>query len=136
MKGYQGEAKDLLIKLLDPEALYNHYYGNYNSSQRRVRNGDKEEGGMPVGDSAGDWTPGGGIHNDTRERIREIFEGYRGPDRLNVEECWDEVSGVLRSSAEMGDLNVALTEFEEGLSQYTDVSQLYFDIMRFFFGDN
>lgn len=135
-KGYQGESKDKLIKMLDPEALYARYFGSRNNQQRRTQNNNEDnDEGMPVGNDLDDLASGGGVYNDAREMIREVFERYRGSDGLNVEGCWSEVSDALRSSAEMGDLSISLAEFEEGLSQYTSVSQLRHDVMRLFFGD-
>ena len=138
-KGYQGEAKDLLIKLLDPEALYDRYYPNGEGNRRlrrREQIDDEDDDGILVGDGSNSSGLSGGVYNDTRERIQEIFDRYRGPDRLNVEDCWGEISSVLESSGEMGDLRVVLDEFADGLSQYTDVSQLYYDTMRIFFGSD
>lgn len=138
-RGYQGEAKDLLIKLLDPEALYDYYYpnGTDNRDARRRRNvNDGEDEGMPVGDDLSDGVAGSGLYNDTRERIREIFERYSGTGNFDVMAFWDETKGILESSAEMGDLRATLGQFEEGLAQYTDIYQLYNDIVRVFFGDN
>ena len=136
-KGYQGEAKDLLIKLLDPEALYDHYFPNgerqRNVQRRDVIDDENEEDGMPIGGDLSGNTLGGGLYNDARERIRESFERYRGSGGIDVVDFWNEVSGILDSSAEMGDLRVALDQFTEGVPQYTDVSQLYYDIMRTFF---
>ena len=134
-KGYQGEAKDLLIKLADPEALYDYYYGSHGKERPQRRTQNDEEDGIPVENNLNDSVPSGGVYNDARGRIQEIFERYRGPEGLNVEDCWNEVSDVLESATEMGDLSVALSEFTEGISQYTDVSQLRSDIMRIFFGD-
>lgn len=139
-KGYQGEAKDSLIRLLDPEALYEKYYPNGDGDRRSRRRGqydeDDDEDGMPVGSDLDGQGLNGGIYNDTRERVQEIFDRYRGPEGRNVEDCWAEVNSVLESSIEMGDLRIVLDEFAEGVSQYTDVSQLYADIMRTFFGSD
>ena len=139
-KGYQGEAKDLLIEMLDPETLYGKYVVNSGQQHRRSRRRDvvedEEDDGMPVGIVDSDVT-GGGVYNDTRERIRESFERYRGAGNSNdVAEFWNEISSVLGSSAEMGDIRIAMEQFEEGVPQYTDISQLYYDIMRTFFGND
>ncbi len=132
-KGYQGESKEMLWEMLDPEALYNLYYGR---GSRRVqnRNEDDEDDGMSVAIGSDEEIFNGSIYNGARERIRESFERYAQSGGLDVEGFWDDVSDILESSAEMGDLRVAMDQFEEGLPQYTDVSQLYSDVMRTFFG--
>ncbi|MBR2994443.1 hypothetical protein IKF32_00795 [Candidatus Saccharibacteria bacterium] len=139
-RGYQGDSKEMLGQMLGSEELYDYYFpngeGNRRTRQTREESNDEEDDGVLVGGDTDGETSGGGIYNDTRERIREIFEGYRGAGRLNVEDFWDEVSNTLSSSAEMGDLRVNLEEFAEGLSQYTDVSQLYRAIIRTFFGSD
>ena len=137
-KGYQGEAKDLLIELLDPETLYDQYYP-YGERQRRSRQHDEvddEDDGMSVdADLDGElWSDG--VHNDTRERLRRSFERYsgNGAGATDVEGFWNEASSILGSSVEMGDMRATLEQFEEGVPQYTDIAQLYTDIIRTFFG--
>ena len=139
MKGYQGEAKDLLIRMLDPEALYERYYsddGRRRGSRRRNVDVDDEDDGMPVGGTRDGEVSEGGLYNDTRERMRESFDRYRGTGRSDVNDFWNEANEILRTSAEMGDLSVTLDEFAERVPQYTDASQLYVDIMRTFFGSD
>ena len=139
MKGYQGEAKDMLIRMLDPEALYEQYfpYGERRrNSRRRNEVVDDEDDGMPVDNTPDDGMSEGGLYNDTRERMRESFERFRGAGRLDVEGFWSEANQILRSSTEMGDLRVALDEFADRVPQYTDASQLYLDIIRTFFGSD
>ncbi|MBR2641252.1 hypothetical protein IKD49_02230 [Candidatus Saccharibacteria bacterium] len=137
-RGYQGDSKEMLSQMLGPEELYDYYFpnGEGNRRTRRREEPDDENEGILIGDDTDGETSDGGIYNDTRERIREIFENYRGARRLNVEEFWNEARDILSSSAEMGDLRVILERFAEGLSQYTDVSQLYRAIIRTFFGSD
>ena len=135
-KGYQGEAKDGLIQLLK-DTLDRQSYDDTSTrrSRRRIDDDDDDEG-MPVGGDFGDGLNGGGLYNDTRIEVESIFEDYRGPRRLEVEEFWDRAKEVITTSAEMGDVAVTISEIEEGLSQYTDVAQLYERIMRTFFGSD
>ena len=79
---------------------------------------------------------GGALYNEARVRVESIFNNYRGDRRSDVEDYWNEVKDAFRSSPDMGDMTVIIDDVEEGLSQYTDVSQLHEYILRRIFGDN
>lgn len=135
-KGYQGEAKELLFELLDPEELYKRYFPSGNKVHKSTQSQDDkdDDDGMPITTSLGGGMSNDGIHNDTREEIQEKYEEYMRSDKLDVNGFWNDVSDILESSAEMGDLRVDMNRFGEGVPQYTDVHQLYNDILRKFFG--
>ncbi|MBR2754078.1 hypothetical protein IKD82_02890 [Candidatus Saccharibacteria bacterium] len=132
-KGYQGEAKDGLIQLLDPDALYREYFGRSenNRSRRDNRDEDDDDDGMPVNFGDGTGGLGGPVYNDRRVSIERIFDSYRGLRKLNVNEFWDEVKPIILGSDGGG---VFVDSIENRLSQYTDVSALYTEIINQMFG--
>ena len=77
----------------------------------------------------------GALYNEARVRVESSFNNYRGDRRSDVEDYWNEVKDAFRSSPDMGDMTVIIDDVEEGLSQYTDVSQLHEYILRRIFGD-
>ena len=136
-KGYQGEAKDRLVKLIDPDELYRQYFpnGEGQNRQRRNQQNQNDDEGMPVNSDVGGDHGGGALYNEARVRVESIFNNYRGDRRSDVEDYWNEVKDAFRSSPDMGDMTVIIDDVEEGLSQYTDVSQLHEYILRRIFGD-
>ncbi|MBR0430840.1 hypothetical protein IJJ05_00930 [Candidatus Saccharibacteria bacterium] len=143
-KGYQGEAKDALIQLLDPESLYERYYprgennnkrSNNKSSHNRDYDEDEDEG-MLVDADFGGGSVDGSVYNEARFKIESAFKEYRGARRLDVIDFWNETKDILETMLAIEDQAIIMNEIEEGLSQYTDVSQLHERIMRVFFGSN
>ena len=138
-KGYQGEAKDGLIQLLNPDELYQQYFGNSgnNNQSRRERRDmdDDEDDGMPVSiaDGVGVDT-GGPVYSEIRNRLEAIFDSYRGVDGLNVEEFWHEAKELLEESREIPSIETVFDEIENSLAQYTNVSELYAYLIRTLFG--
>ena len=138
-KGYQGEAKDGLIQLLNPDELYQQYFGNSgnNNQSRRERRDmdDDEDDGMPVSiaDGVGVDT-GGPVYSEIRNRLEAIFDSYRGVDGLNVEEFWHEAKELLEESREIPSIETVFDEIENSLAQYTNVSELYACLIRTLFG--
>lgn len=139
-KGYQGEAKDGLIKLLDPDALYVKYFpnGENNRGQKRGKdsvNDKDDDDGAPVDFGNGvNGEPNGAIYNDARSSIDTVFDAYRGTRRLDVEGFWNEVKDVLRESDRVQQADIIIENIENKLSQYTDAAVLYTDIMNTLFG--
>ena len=138
-KGYQGEAKDGLIKLLDPDALYakNFPNGENNRGQKRGRDSvnDEEDDGAPADFGGGiDGAADGAVYNDTRSSIDTVFDAYRGSRRLDVDGFWNEVKDILRESNEVQQTDIVIENIENKLSQYTDAAVLYTDIMNSLFG--
>lgn len=137
-KGYQGEAKDGLIKLLNPDELYRQYFPNgERRDNRRSNNQDDDEEGMPVGSDGGVGVEGGSIYNQARVDTESIYREYHGDRQNDVEDYWNRVKDVIRShySPEMGDMTVLIDDIEDAMPQFTNVSQLHEYIMRRVFGD-
>ena len=130
-RGYQGESKELLFEMLPMDELYREYVDN----NRRNTSTNEEEEGAPANSVPDVEAMSAETYNEARERIRESFERY-SRDGGSVENFWNDANSIIRSSASMGDLSVSLSEFAEGVPQYTDVAQLYNDIMRTFFGSD
>lgn len=146
-KGYQGEAKEGLIELLDPEGLYKKFFPK-NTKKRNNRTNarnnnnydddDEEEdnaGPMMSDDDTDSMDDGGPIYNDTRRMIEDVFRSYTGNDkRLDVSGYWEEVKNIINSSDEIGSKSAIIDGIEAGLSQYVDVSALHDAISRNVFG--
>ena len=137
-KGYQGEAKDGLIQLLDPDALYREYFSNGDSDrhERRsdVTDDDDDEDGMPIGFEGDGGTGTEPIYNGTRSAIESVFESYRGVRRLDVESFWEAIKPIIMESDEISSRDAVIDTIESRLSQYTDVPMLYADIINQLFG--
>lgn len=138
-KGYQGEAKDGLIQLLDPDALYEEYFANskksHNDKNKKEYDIEDEDDGAPI--DFDDGLTGGGdgpIYNGARKAIDSVFASYRGINRLDVEGFWNAVKDVISKSNEVQSKDVAIDEIEEKMKQYSDTSELYVDIMEKIFG--
>lgn len=137
-KGYQGEAKDGLIQLLNPDELYKEFFpngenSNKNKRQKRQNFDEDEDDGRPVVEEEfyGDT---GALHNSVSEAIGKIYEGYRGAKGGDVEEFWQEVKSILAMSSEMQIGIDAIASIEEVLPQFTNVGALYSYIMDKLFG--
>lgn len=135
-KGYQGEAKDGLIQLLDPDELYRQYfpYGENNRRRRNDIDDDDDDDGAPIGFDNGTMGTDGPVFNSTRASVDAIYDSYRGINRLNVTEFWEEIKTAISESDEIM-ASEAFIEYIEGrLSQYTDAAALYADIINLLFG--
>ena len=140
-KGYQGEAKDGLIQLLNPDELYKQYFpngenGNRNrrSQQRVVDDVDDEDDGMPVDFDDGGAGATGPIYSDDRAAIEDIYRSYNGKMGASVNEFWNEIKHVIANSKEITGKEAFYDNIENSLPQYTDVSTLYADIINGIFG--
>ena len=138
-KGYQGEAKDGLIQLLDPDELYKQYFPNGENDNRNRRRGqdidDEDDDGMPVGDTGtGDF--GSGSYTSTSNMIEEIFNDYNNASkRADVEGFWKEVRSIIEESAETPVDEATLKDVEDNiLPQYTDVASFYTNVVRWLLG--
>ena len=136
-KGYQGEAKDGLIKLLNPDELYRQYFPNGERQNSRRNNGQDVDEGMPVG-NGGDVNVGGGsVYDQARINVESVYREYQG-DRMNdVEGYWNRVKDIIRThySSDTNDTTILINDIDDALPQFTNVSQLHAYIMRRIFGD-
>ena len=133
-KGYQGEAKDGLIKLLNPDELYEKYFPNEGRGRRSVEDEDEDDG-MPVGGD-GDVSGGttGPVYSETRNEIEAVFEAYRGANGRDVQGFWEGIRDTIATSPEIAGKEQFISDVESGLPQYTSVSALYADIINTLFG--
>lgn len=136
-KGYQGEAKDGLIQLLEPDELYKQFFANSEENAKNKKRDvqeDDDEDGMPVNneDEAGNVSYT--IHNETSEDIEDVFERYRGANGGDVEGFWGEVKDILKSSTETHVGEEVFEEIEKIIPQCTNVAALYSYIMNKIFG--
>lgn len=140
-KGFQGEAKDGLIQLLNPDELYRQYFGNSGENNRRrqprqYQDEDDDDDGMPVNTDGG--ATGGfdaPVYNNERSNIETILRRYNGGASVNVADFWEEIKNdVANGSRMMPDSAVVIDEIENSLSQYTSVATLYRDVIDRLFG--
>ena len=136
-KGYQGEAKDGLIQLLEPDKLYEGYFsGSGEDKKRSVM--DEGEDGMPVGSEDGAISGVGSVRGaELRKQIAEVEREYqRAHDLSNVKGFWDSIKEDLRREADvLGVMDVFETlDVSVNGGAYTDVISLYTAILDTFFG--
>ena len=140
-KGYQGEAKDGLIQLLEPDELYKRFFAdgekgnknNKNNNKQNQRDDDDDDDGMPVdSDSSADGSQP--VYSEATESIRNVFESYRGARNGDVEGFWAEVKDILASSHDMHVDAAIIEEIEQILPQCTNVAALYSYIINRIFG--
>ena len=139
-KGFQGEAKDGLIQLLNPDELYRQYFGNSGENNRRRQprqyQDEDDDDGMPVntdGGATGDFDAP--VYNSERSNIETILRRYNGGASVNVADFWEEIKNdVATGSRMMPDSAVVIDEIENSLSQYTSVATLYRDVIDRLFG--
>ena len=137
-KGYQGEAKDGLIQLLDPDVLYEQFFSSRNKNDNRnARRNDHdfddedEDDGMPVGSD--DATNGGmdeGLFGEEKVRMEEIFGNYRGRE-ADVSGFWAEIKDAIPN---VPSREIIIDQIENGLPQYTSVVSLFSDLMNMIYG--
>lgn len=137
-KGFQGEAKEKLIKEFGEENLRRWAAEKRTGKKQRQQinraEEDEDDGVSPADEESGGG--GGGLYNDARMRIESICDEYRGARRIDKDECWERIEEVLTRSPEMGDLTVQVDEFKERLPQIGDVGQLRIEVLRRFFGSD
>lgn len=128
-KGFQGEAKDRLIRLLDIK------------DDGDIDNEDNDEG-MPVGSESGDYE--GAIYEPysiTKSEMERCFNSYSMGDWTKIGSFWNEIKSILLSSNDISGAAGGIDAIESGLTGpdgkgvYTDVSQLWREIKRVFFGE-
>ena len=96
---------------------------------------DEDDDGAPVGfDDEADSGSDGAVYNNARSEIETAFRNYRGAKRLNVSEFWNDAKSVILGSDEVQNKDIIIEDIENRLSQYTDTSALYADIMNQLFG--
>ena len=139
-KGYQGEAKDGLIRLLDPDALYEQFAmedkKNFQQviKRQKVNDDDEDDDGAPVQFDMGDAGTDGAIYNTVRGDIEKVYDNYRGTKGMDVDAFWEDVKSIIMGSNEIQSKDIIIENIEEQLPQYTDVSVLYRDIIDQLFG--
>lgn len=129
-KGYQGEAKDGLIQLLDPDELYRQYFPNgenntQNQQRRQNVDDDDDDDGAPVDGASGySFTDG---TTSTSNVIEETFNDYNNASkRSDVKGFWKEVRTIIESSTEIPVDPTVLKDIEDNfVPQYTDVASFY-----------
>ncbi|MBR3252699.1 hypothetical protein IKF84_01335 [Candidatus Saccharibacteria bacterium] len=136
-KGYQGEAKDGLIKLLNPDKLYEEYFGSSNKqnndrnrNKRRYDDDDDDDDGMPVDM----FTSDGPIYTDTRNDIESIYGTYRDHLSRDVNGFWNEIKDMIVNDPDMFGSEVIIENIEKSLPQYTTVTELYVDVINRLYG--
>ena len=135
-KGYQGEAKDGLIQLLNPDELYKKYFGGVSENDNRDRRkdgmeDDDEDEGMRV--EFGEVGNGGTENSDIRNEIESVYENYRGASGADVEHFWNEIKPLIANMPGVG-AAVFIDEIDHSLEQYTSVVSLYAYIVNRLFG--
>ena len=137
-KGYQGEAKDGLIQLLDPGEIYEEYVRNNKGKKPQQRDDDDDDEGMPAGGSGASAEPAvGPIYNNARAAVDEAHARYRGTGgQADVAGFWNEAKEaiMMSTSGQMGALAGVVDQIEAALGQFTTVDQLYNYIMNVVFG--
>ena len=136
-KGYQGEAKDGLIKLLDPDALYKKYFPNgegNNQKKRNLTNYDDEDDddGMPA--DFGGRDSGSPIYNEARKNVEDMYRTFSSEKSDDIEGFWKKVKDVIISDPSMFGRSADIEEFENGIPQRTSLADMYRDIINKFFG--
>lgn len=121
-KGYQGDAKDKLIKMLRPDDLYNRLV--MHSKKNVNNNDDDDDDGMPVTFDDYGIEVGGPTYNEHRENVEMAFREFdRGKhNRDDVREFWDSIKDECK---QVQGKTMEIDSIETGLDQYTDVAQLY-----------
>ena len=132
-RGYQGEAKDKLIKLFNPEELYAKYFPDESRQNHSVED-DEEEGMLVSNDVESDTTTSGPLYSDARNEMEAIFNSYRGSMGNDVAGFWEQIRSVVESESVKRGNNTIAGDFDAALSQYTSVSALYVDIINRLFG--
>ena len=139
-KGYQGEAKDGLIQLLNPDELYRQYFGNteeQHSGKRKQRQRrmdiEDEEDGRPVDADGESYDSESASYAEIRNNIESIYESYSGMASTRVEDFWGKVKPILLEMSVPG-VATFVEEIDNSLSQYTTVADLYTHIVNGLFG--
>ncbi len=115
-RGYQGEAKDALIKLLGYD-------------QKEGTNADDDEG-MPVNSGAEEsGAQSDPIYTDARNEIETLYNSY-GASNNDVAGFWEQVKNTIGAHPEMRGREATIDFYNTALSQYTNVAELYADIMN------
>lgn len=138
-KGYQGEAKDGLIQLLDPDELYKSYFPGGEAEERdrrrrRAEYDDDDDEGMPVADSGEGFV--GGTITSTSNMAEEIFNDYNNASkRSDVAGFWKEIRSIIEDSTEIPVDAAVLKDIEDNmLPQYTDVASFYTNVVLWLLG--
>lgn len=144
-KGYQGEAKDGLIQLLEPEKLYAKYEREKNNNNGRNRGGKKtkynyeededEDDGMPADLGGADDNGGGARYSTARQAVDDLRDEFNRSGRsADADEFLRRAKETIQGDPSMFGTEAEFENMEAGKDQYTSVDDAYFDIMNRFFG--
>lgn len=152
-KGFQGESKQGLVDLLDPEELYKKYYpeevakrevrkkqygqqeGALDKQKQYYDDYDEDDDGMPIGPDGGTGYGHEPIHNSTSNQVTKVYKKFEGDhDMGNVESFWERTRDVLYYSDEMAGAEGIIDSLEQEIKVMTSVDAAYKHIMQKLFG--